>query len=254
MFDSLFRPLRYRRPLDRFSRPAPLVVTKAGRHFSAHGTESVPFLRGGCPSSPSPSWRRFLVSVRVSGRCSEQVQLHLRWMISFLMESIWVLWKSATKEKKRHMVNKNIETKSLNSTVHKLLWIFENKSLDVHTHILSRVLYMLVKSCLEFGNHLILLSAHFTQLTFPLLVTIQSLQSEEQATTSTTFLQFLKTKPVELAHTEMLWAWSSSYLLKWQKPFTVAVLPSSPPPVHLTVCSGFPALWGSMGLGVRSSD
>lgn len=90
------------------------------------------------------------------------------------------------------MVNKNVGTKSLNGSVHKLLWTFENKSLDVHTHILSRFFYMLVKSCLEFGNHLILLSAHFTQLPFPLLVALQSLQSEEQDTKS------------EVAHAEML--------------------------------------------------
>ncbi len=134
MFESLFRPWRYRRALARFSRPAPLVVTKAGRHFSAPGAESVPFLRGGCPSSPSPSWRRFLVSVRVSGRCSEQVQLHLRWMISFLMESIWVLWKSTTKEK-RIMVNKNVETKSLNSSVHPIIMdIWKQISRCSHSH------------------------------------------------------------------------------------------------------------------------
>lgn len=92
------------------------------------------FLRGGCPSSPSPSWRRFLVSVRVSGRCSEQVRLHLRWMISFLMESIGVLWKSAAKEK-RIMVNKNVETKSLNSSVHPIIMdIWKQISRCSHSH------------------------------------------------------------------------------------------------------------------------
>lgn len=106
MLESLFRAWRYCRPLTRFSRPAPLVVTKAGRHFSAPGTESVPFLSGGCSSSASHSWRRFLVSLWVSARCSEQVQLCLSWMICFLMESIWVFWKSTTKEK-RNMLNKS---------------------------------------------------------------------------------------------------------------------------------------------------
>jgi len=53
---------------------------------------------------------------------------------------------------------------------------------DVHTHI--TVFYMLVKSCLEFRNHLILLSAHFTQIWFPLPMALQSLKAAEQVKTS----------------------------------------------------------------------
>lgn len=93
--ESLFRALRYWRPLARFSRPAPLVVTNDGRAFSGRGAESVPFLSGGCPSSPSPSWRRFLVSAREL-RGFVLVQLH--WMTSFLTESTWALWKFVIKK------------------------------------------------------------------------------------------------------------------------------------------------------------
>lgn len=82
------RPCMYLRPLSNRSRAAALVATWCGCGFSAAGAVSVPFFRGGCPSSPSPGCcRRFLVSAWEL-RPPEQVHLALRSKISLRMASI----------------------------------------------------------------------------------------------------------------------------------------------------------------------
>lgn len=63
--ESRFLPRRKRRPLTRFSFPALLVETEAGRLVSAEEAELVPFFKGGWlwrSSNPAPSCLRFLVS------------------------------------------------------------------------------------------------------------------------------------------------------------------------------------------------